>query len=455
MTNHYVKRTGLVPVRTFAVVFGAAASLAAAPLLSAPAHAAAVTFAYPNGQSVEDFYKVRSNKPLWFEAGHPTAAAQALMWLLNSAKTDGLDPAKYNPDEIREALQRASKGKDGAVQKADLLLSNAFIAFARDLRATRPADVQYVDPALHIGPPSPLRLLQDAARAPSLKDYVANMGWMNPDYVALRRALVSGNYADEKQRELLAINLDRARILPADSPRYLVVNTATQRLYMYDGGKLADSMKVVVGQSTADRKTPPMAGFLYNAALNPYWNVPPDLVWDDVGIFVEKYGLNYLKTRGYQVLSDWGDNPTVVDPATVDWDAVKSGKIQIRVRQLPGPENFLGKVKYTFSNPFGVYLHDTIRRELLDKDTRLYSGGCIRLEDAARLGRWLFGHDLQATSDDPEILVKLERPVPVYVTYMTAVPSGSTITYLDDVYGWDAKRMAELGSVGDSVTAAR
>jgi L,D-transpeptidase YcbB len=456
VTNQYVKRTGSAPVRTFSIVLGAVATLVAAPLLSpSAAHASGLALAYPNGQSVEDFYTLRSERPLWFEAGHPTAAAQALIWLLNSAKTDGLDPGKYKIDEIREAMQRASNGKDGAVRKADLLLSNAFTAYARDLRATRPADVQYVDPALYVGPPSPLRLLQDAARASSLKDYVANLGWMNPDYVALRRALVSGNYDGEKQRDLLRINLDRARILPADSPRYIVVNTATQRLYMYDGGKLADSMKVVVGQTSDDRKTPPMAGYLHYAALNPYWNVPPDLVWDDVGIFVEKYGLNYLKTRGYQVLSDWGDNPTVVDPATVDWEAVKTGKIQIRVRQLPGPENFLGKVKYTFSNPFGVYLHDTIRRELLDKDTRLYSGGCIRLEDAARLGRWLFGHDLQATSEDPEQLVKLERPVPVYVTYMTAVPSGSSITYLDDVYGWDAKRLATFSSGGDSVTAAR
>jgi murein L,D-transpeptidase YcbB/YkuD len=454
VTYKSAKRTGPAPVRTFKIVLGAAASFVAAPIFW-PAAAHATVMAYPQGQSVEDFYKVRADKPLWFEGGHPTAAAQALIALLSSASTDGLNPADYKLDQINQALQQASKGKEKAVRNADLLLSTAFANYVRALKGTRPADVQYVDPGMDLGPPSPLKVLQDAARSPSLKDYVAGMEWMSPDYVALRRALASGDYRGEKQRDILRINLDRARILPSDGRRYLVVNTATQRLYMYDHGKLADSMKVVVGQSTADRKTPPMAGLLHYAALNPYWNVPPDLVWDDVGIYVEKYGLGYLKSRGYEILSDWGEHPAIIDPTTVDWQAVKSGKIQIRVRQLPGQENFLGDVKYTFTNPFGVYLHDTPRKELLQKDVRLFSGGCIRLEDAMRLGRWLFGHDLHTTSTDPEVKFPLDKPVPVYVTYMTAIPDGSSVTFLDDVYGWDAKRLAELSSGGDSVTAAR
>jgi murein L,D-transpeptidase YcbB/YkuD len=212
-------------------------------------------------------------------------------------------------------------------------------------------------------------------------------------------------------------------------------------------------MKVVVGQQKPDRKTPTLAGYLRYASLNPYWNVPPDLVWDDVGVFVEKYGLSYLKSRGYEILSDWSDNATPIDPSTVDWKAVKDGSVQIRVRQLPGPENFLGKIKYTFANPYGIYLHDTPRKELLEKETRLFSGGCIRLQDADRLGRWLFGHTLTATSEDPDIKVPLDKPVPVFVTYLTAMPEGSTVTYLDDVYGWDAERLAGVNPTGATVAA--
>jgi murein L,D-transpeptidase YcbB/YkuD len=446
-------RTGHGPVRRTLTIAGAVAALAAAPVLfPAPALAADGAYSVPSGQDIDSFYKIRVGKPMWFYGDQPRAAAQALLSLLDSANVDGLNPADYDTAAIKKALRKASGGNSREIRKADEMLSRAFAEYALDLRRDGKDVLKYVDPSLPRAP-SPLRLLQLAAGSQSLEMYVANMEWMNPDYVRLRRALASGNFEDERQRDLLKINLDRARALPVSAPRYIVVNTATQRLYMYDADKLSDSMKVVVGQERADRKTPMMAGYLRYASLNPYWNVPPDLVWDDVGKYVDQYGLGYLKSRGYQVLSDWGDNPSVVDPSTVDWEAVKNGDIEIRVRQLPGPRNVLGDVKYTFSNPFGVYLHDTTARELLDKDVRTYSGGCIRLEDATRLGKWLYGHELHASSDAPDIKVPLQRPVPVYVMYMTAIPSGSSVTFLDDVYGWDAQRLAEMGHASGTLAA--
>jgi murein L,D-transpeptidase YcbB/YkuD len=55
---------------------------------------------------------------------------------------------------------------------------------------------------------------------------------------------------------------------------------------------------------------------------------------------------------------------------------------------------------------------------------------------------------LRATSDAPDIPVPLDRPVPIFVTYLTVVPSGSSIAFLNDVYGWDAERLAEIGPAG-------
>jgi len=71
----------------------------------------------------------------------------------------------------------------------------------------------------------------------------------------------------------------------------------------------------------------------------------------------------------------------------------------------------------------------------------------VRLEDAARLGRWLFGYDLQWEGAGTEEMVPLKNPVPVYITYLTAMPGidGSQISYFDDVYERDAKRLAEIG----------
>jgi murein L,D-transpeptidase YcbB/YkuD len=418
--------------------------------LAAPAQAA--TAAVAADQAVEDFYDSRRGRPLWFRAGEQEAARQ-LFELLATAELDGLDPRKYNAKAVSRALRLADGGDADDVRRADETLSKLFVAYVRDLRNGPPAGMQFADPRLRPGPPDPRALLDMAAAAPSLTMFVNNMGWMHPSYAQLRRALVNRDYRTSRERDLIRINLQRARVLPASFPKYVIVNAAEQRLYMYEGNRLADSMRVVVGKERPKDRTPMLASFVREAALNPYWNVPPDLAAERIAPNVVKHGISYLQQRGYQVLSDWGDDPALVDPSTIDWQAVADGRIEVRVRQLPGPGNSLGKVKFNFPNRYGVYLHDTPEKELLSEDTRLFSGGCIRLEDAGRFGEWLFGRPLKASSNEPEIEVPLESPVPIYVTYMTAVPQGSTIAFFDDVYGWDAERLAELGSSGASLAA--
>ncbi|HTK58920.1 MAG TPA: L,D-transpeptidase family protein [Sphingomicrobium sp.] len=415
--------------------------LAAAPLQ--PADAAS---AYTSDQVNE----VRPG-PQWVTADQ--RAATHLIAMLQSSDLDGLDPNQFKIKLLLKALRSASGGNFKAADRANAVFDRALMQYVTALRSAPTKDWAIVDPAAVPAAPSVTVLLGQAAAAPSLERWVDTMPFMHPSYAGLRRALAAArNSGDSRTEAVLRVNLNRVRLLPA-AGRYVVVNIAAQRLYMYDGGQQVDSMKVVVGQGRDDRKTPMMAGTLQYASLNPYWNVPADLVGDDVGIYVQKYGVGYLKSRGYEVLSDWGERATVVDPTTVDWQAVMDGRIRIRVRQLPGPRNVLGKVKFTFPNPYGVYLHDTSQPQLLTHEVRLFSGGCIRLEDAARLGQWLFGRTLKATSDAPDIEVPLDRPVPIYVAYLTAVPEGSSITYFEDVYGWDAKRLTESGSGSDRVAA--
>src|SRR4249919_640539 len=415
--------------------------LAAAPLL--PAYAA-------SGYSLDQAIAVSSG-PQWVTMDQ--RAATHLIALLQSSDLDGLDPDQFKIKPLLKALRSASGGNLRAADRANAAFDRALMQYVTALRSTPSKEWSIVDRAAVPAAPSASVLLGQAAASPSLERWVDTMPFMHPSYAELRRALAAARSSGDSRTEtVLRVNLNRVRLLPA-SGRYVVVNIAAQRLYMYDGGQQVDSMKVVVGQGRDDRKTPMMAGTLQYASLNPYWNVPPDLVGDDVGIYVQKYGLGYLKSRGYEVLSDWGEKATVVDPATVDWQAVMDGKIRIRVRQIPGPRNVLGKVKFTFPNPYGVYLHDTSQPQLLTHEVRLFSGGCIRLEDAARLGQWLFGRTLTASSDTPEIEVPLDRPVPIYVAYLTAVPEGSSITYFQDVYGWDAKRLTETAPGSDRVAA--
>jgi murein L,D-transpeptidase YcbB/YkuD len=435
-----ITRAGPSPARTFVKLGAAAAALlfAAAPLPAigpSPAAAAAAFAADPRASgSIADFYRARGGRPLWLS---PTsgAAAQILVSHLSTSAIDGVGRDRYRARRLAGALRDARRGDPRAVMRAEQMLSQAFVAYARELRRPVNVGMIYVDPELAPRAPSPQALLQSAAAAPSLQEYAQSMGWMHPTYAQLRRALLQRNYSNEVQRRLLALNLERARVLPATTNRYVMVNAAAQRLFMYENGQVVDYMRVVVGRPK--HPTPMMAALIRFTSLNPYWNVPSDLAAERIAPNVVKGGTSYLKKKGYQLLSDWSDNPRLLNPASVDWRAVAAGRKDVRLRQLPGPGNSMGRMKFMFPNKEGIYLHDTPNDELFGEASRLFSGGCIRLEDAPRLGRWLHGAPLRPKGARPEQQVPLPTPVPVYITYLTAVPSGSSIAYYEDIYGRD------------------
>lgn len=448
--------TGQRPVHSFQKAAAAALlSGAAAVFMPSPAAAAAaapVTSVSPAGQTISDFYKARKNAPLWFSAGAGDAAQQ-LIGLLSTASIDRLDPDKYHASALQAALEAARSGKHKDVERADLQLSEAFVAYVRDLRQDPGVGITYVDASLRPTPPTPLAALLQASNAPSLSDYVSSMGWMHPIYGELRQAIIQHRYSDDRERAILDLNLKRARALPAGKQRYVLVNAAQQRLYMYDDGKPVDSMVVVVGKPKWP--TPMLSAYIRYAALNPYWYVPPDLAGEDVAQFVVKHGLKYLDDYGYEIVDDWTPNPTIIDPKTVDWQGVLDGHVEVMIRQKPGPKNFMGRIKFMFPNQFGVYLHDNPRRELFKQSIRYFSGGCVRLEDAWRLSRWLFGRELTWEGADPEQPVPLAQPVPVYITYLTAMPDGQSIAYYDDAYGRDKPQMAGTAAAPASADTGR
>jgi murein L,D-transpeptidase YcbB/YkuD len=454
-----IECTGRAPVHFYRKSCGVVLGLALGMVPLSVAHAAPAVPAFAArgpavaGQGIDDFYKARNGAPLWLSPAAGGSAEQ-LVALLSTASLDGLNPETYHVAALQQALETARSGKKKDVELADRMLSAAFVAYVSDLDRDPGLGILYVDEALKPKPPTPMFILLSAANAESLPAYVRDIGWMNPIYAELRQALASHQYSSDRERQLLAVNLERARVLPAGKQRYVIVNAAQQRLYMYEDRKQIDSMVVVVGKPKW--QTPMLTAYIRFAALNPYWYVPPELAPEDVAQYVVKYGLKYLDNYGYQVVSDWSKDPTIIDPKTIDWKAVNEGKVQINIRQKPGPKNFMGRMKFMFPNEAGVYLHDNPRRELFQKASRYYSGGCVRLEDAARLGRWMFGHDLDWQSAGTEQMVPLKSPVPVYITYLTAMPSpdGTSIAYSDDVYGRDKAALATVESSAATVASA-
>jgi L,D-transpeptidase YcbB len=386
---------------------------------------------------VKKFYAERGFRPLWAVDGRIGPSAAPLLRYLASADLDGLNPRSFDLDELRAKLDSAKSGDTRDVARAEVALSEALGRYVRDMRRPVKVGMTYLDDRLK---PKKLRLeniLRGAALTRAFGDYVANMGWMSPHYVTMRGLLAraqNGGSSDSDIRRL-RLNLDRARILPGAWAHHIVVDAASGRLWYYEGGKQIGMMRVVVGKPTS--QTPMLAGMMQYAILNPYWNVPVDLAQTLVAPKV--LAGKSVKKMGFEVLSDWSATPARVDPKSVDWPAVAAGDEEIRVRQLPGGSNSMGRVKFMFPNDKGIFLHDTPDRALFAKPARHFSNGCVRLEDAAGLGQWLLGKPLRATtSKQPERPVPLAVPVPVFMTYFTATSTKDGVGFLKDVYGRDS-----------------
>ncbi|HKX77719.1 MAG TPA: L,D-transpeptidase family protein [Novosphingobium sp.] len=383
------------------------------------------------------FYAARGYRPVWIGSDRKLdPAAAILLRKIEGARFDAIKEGKLKARSLRKVLGRATAGTPDDLAQAEVQLSETLATYVRLMRTAPHAAMLYESKALAPAVPTPAVVLDAATARSGLAVYIETMAWMHPFYAPMRDALHDRRLS-ERQRSLVLRNLERIRALPATpADRYVLVDAASARLWMYEQGQPVDTMRVVVGKPRTE--TPMMAGFLRYAIANPYWNVPGDLVQATIANNVLDKGRGYLKKGGYQVLSDWSERPRVVDPKAVDWAAVAAGATQVRVRQLPGGPNFMGKVKFEFPNAQGIYLHDTPDKQLLREDARQLSNGCVRLEDASRFGRWLLRKPLPRRLKNPEQRIDLPQLVPIYITYLTAMPENGKIAFRDDVYGRDA-----------------
>jgi murein L,D-transpeptidase YcbB/YkuD len=384
---------------------------------------------------------------LWIDSnGALDPGAQELVQLIQTADDDGLSRASLHASELAAAVSAAQANPTPAtLARAEVMLSTAFAAYVSDLRNESGNAMQYEAATLRPQPSIGYYTLANAAKAASLTEYIHEMPWVHPLYAPLRRALMDDRSLSPADRHQAIANLERIRQIPAQPrDRHILIDTANATLTMYDGDKLVDSMKVIVGKPEKGKQTPAYAGYIRSAFTNPYWNVPEDMVRSIIARNVLNQGMGYLKRQGYEVLPDWSPDAPVLDPYKVDWAAVQRGAETVHVRQKPGPRNSMGTIKYEFPNPYGIYLHDTPERDLMDKDNRQLSAGCIRLEDAKRLGEWLMGSEIEIASGAPEQRMDLPQPVPVYVVYITAHAEGDRVALSADPYERDGTALASV-----------
>jgi murein L,D-transpeptidase YcbB/YkuD len=432
--------------RSIALTAAAGLWLAAcdrAPPTAAPKARPAAAAPVQVAPEIAAFYRERGFRTLWMSKKGPRPEARALVAALAEAEQDGLDPARYDLPTLWSALEAAESGEAASLARAELLLSSAFARYAAEIRKPK-HDIFYVDAALRPRVPRAAEALEAAADAPSLSNHLRDALTINPLYKQLRRSLAVQQVAGASAAEmrLIAANLERARIIQPTARRYIIVDSAGARLWLIEDGRIRGRMRTIVGKK--GQETPEMAGLIRFTMLRPYWNLPHDLTRERVAKRVLRQGTGFIARERLQILSDWSPSARPIGPSAVDWSAVASGRHKLRVRQLPGPGNGMGEMKFMMPNRLGIYLHDTPNKAAFESEDRRISSGCVRVEDARRLARWLFkGEPPEPRGTAPEQRVDLPEPVPVYITYLTAVPAErGGILFQPDVYGRDPALLA-------------
>ncbi len=433
------------------ILYAAVAAIALQPIVANAAtqapgavHASA---SLPTSGAVDAFYSTWRYAPIWFSGSAAKPAVQQLLQILNRAPVDGLASGPQLAAQVQSALQQAASGNPAAVTAAERTLSAAWVMYVQSVKRPTPGMIYAYDVLKPQGSRAD-QILLSASGAASLPMHLQAVANVNPIYAQIRNAewarMQSTGSATPDPRVIA--NLDRVRSIPATG-KYAIVDSATQRLLMFDNGVAVDSMKVVVGdQRKLGLPTPMIASVMYYVVHNPYWNVPHHLVRKTVAPNVLSQGLGYLKSRGYEVMKDWTSESEALDPASIDWKAVKAGSVQVRVRQKPSGENSMGDIKFPFNNPEDIFLHDTPMRSYFQLASRDKSNGCVRLEDAGRFARWLLAREPVRPSSGAEQFEQMARGVPIFTTYITAQPQNGQMTFVKDIYGWDPAGATQVAS---------
>lgn len=274
----------------------------------------------------------------------------------------------------------------------------------------------------------------------SIKDFQRRYG-LKTDGLITDTLITVLNVPAEQRLQQILLNLNRMQWLEnKQHENIVVVNIPEYMLHVYEGGNKTFEMPVVVGKEGSNT-------VMFNSNINqvvfsPYWNIPHSIVRDEIMPAMKKNS-NYLSSKNMEIV---GNNNESVP----------------KMRQLPGAQNSLGKVKFLFPNRFDIYLHDTPAKDLFQNDKRAFSHGCIRVANAEKLAQYLLKDQpewtpekiKQAMNSKSEQQVEVKSPVAVSITYLTAwVDENGKINFREDIYGHDqqtAKRMFSTSALAST-----
>lgn len=256
-------------------------------------------------------------------------------------------------------------------------------------------------------------------------------------------ALLNKDY--NRRYEQILVNLERWRWYPRDlGDHYIIVNIANFDLHVVKDNDTVKTHRTMVG--TEARKTPVFSEEIKYLEFNPTWTIPPTIQNNDVIPGMRKNS-NYLANKKINVYDRSGNS---VDPSRINWSSDEAKAYTYR--QNPGSSNPLGRVKIMYPNEYFIYLHDTPSQSLFERNSRDQSSGCVRVEYAVDLAKYLVSDQPEYSSDAIDKIiasgntkqVKLKQKVNVHHFYWTAWRENGQTRFTADIYDYDSKIWDEL-----------
>ena len=242
----------------------------------------------------------------------------------------------------------------------------------------------------------------------------------------------------------LLINMERCKWVPVEQKGdYLAVNIPAFKLLVYHNDTLQWSCNAIVGKSRVANNTVIFNDNLEYIVFSPFWNIPREIIFKET-LPEMKRNSNYLANHNMEVVNTEGQP---VAASSIEWNKY-SNNFPYIIRQKPGKNNTLGLVKFLFPNSYDIYMHDTPEKYLFAESTRMFSHGCIRLQEPFKLAKFLLREDSSFTDEKiitlmnggKQTFVKLKNKVPVFIAYFTAwVDRDGKLNFRDDVYHHDEK----------------
>lgn len=418
-----------------------------------------------NQAAVVDFYRTIDWDPAWVGSEETVVLVDSLVAFISKIRHYGLLPQHYHFDELVQHDRLWWRPE--RMLRRDILLTDAFLSVATDLRSGRLSG--------RLNDSLAISTLRKALADGRISERLEEQQPAYRQYRDLRQALekligradssvrsqlMQGHVVDSipvhRQVQIVELNLERWRQEKGFSAsRYVYVNIPSFQLEVIDGDTVVLESRAIVGKPS--QATPEFNSTIQCFVTYPYWHVPRRIAVEEFLPAIQR-DTSFITRNNFDVLDRGG---RVLHPDSIAWKQFNRNNFPILLRQREGPDNSMGILKFVFDNPYAVFVHDTNAPRLFRLKSRALSHGCIRIEKAELFAHYLVTGSVSKKSALLENYlaqrlmhtVDIPRPIPIYIRYLTAAAdTKGDIVFYDDIYKKDSGLISKLYSTARVVT---